>query len=152
MLGEEPKNLSGKLLSTYDTNYSLSSVKIIYLRYLSLLESNEEKAFLELEKISNLEMLPPSIYHDILKELFFIAILKGDNEFIVEYGDYVIDLLSREDSPVNYRIHACYRLYKGDKAWAKAIINGGLDSLSKFAERGLALTEKRYLLSLMQEM
>lgn len=150
--GEEPKNINPILLSIYSKDYSVNSVKIIYLRYLSLLEINEEKAFLELEKISNLEKLPRVVYDEILKELFFVAILKKDDIFIAENEDYVLNLLSKEDSPNNYRVHASYRLYKGDNEWAKLIISGGIENLENFAEKGLALTEKRFLLSLKEEM
>ena len=51
--GTSPEKLSGRFLTAYDLGYDFYSVKIILLRYYSLLLSNEDSAFSELDKISD---------------------------------------------------------------------------------------------------
>lgn len=142
MCGTEPKDVSARYLTEFYVSYDYYSVMLKYLRYIAFLWRDEESAFKELFDVSDLSKIPDSLYETIYKELFFASIVRGDSGFIKANEDTVIGYLD-DDSPSNYRIHAAYRLYKGDDNWAKILIDSGIKNLND--DDGLSRYEKRLL-------
>lgn len=150
--GVEPKNIDGSLLRDYTLDYDEYSVKIIYLRYLAYLDNSDGADTKELEKICDREKLFGDDYETVYKELFFNAILRNDVTFIKTHSDIVVGFLQQEKSPCDYRIHAVYRMYTGDREWAKLILKTGLNYIDNFSEKGLVKAEKHRLESLLSEL
>ncbi len=148
-LGTTPENLNSQyLIIVGDSPYS---VGIRYLRYLAYLKNDEEGAIKELMKISDISALP-SISEDIEKELFFSAILLGNDKYIKECEDRVVGLLEKQFSPTDYRIHASYRIKTGEVEWAKLILNSGIEYCKTYPNKGLALSEEAYMNSIKNQL
>ena len=142
MCGVEPKDVSARYLTEFYVSYDYYSVMLKYLRYIAFLWHDEESAYKELFDISDLSKLPDSLYEIIYKELFFVSVVRGDVGFIKANEETVIGYLD-DDNPSNYRIHATYRMYKGDDEWAKILIESGLKNLN--GDDGLSKYERRLL-------
>lgn len=141
MCGVQPKDLDSRLLTEFPLKVGYYSVVIKYYRYLACLWRDEERAFKELFEISDLDKISYSLYEDVYKELFYSSIIMKDENFIKNNKDVVIGYIEKESSPVDYRIHASYRIYTGEKEWAKMIINSGISNLEKQAKYGNASYE-----------
>ena len=143
--GEEPYNVSGRYLTTYDENYDFFSVKVIHLRYLSSLINNEETAFKELDKISDKDKLPDGTYGDVIYELLFRALILGDEEYIKENKDEVLDYLAMDDSPTSIRVQVALCIYEGDYQRADLLIKSGIETCATYPVIGIAKFEKQML-------
>ena len=142
-LGTRPESVSSHLLTEFSPKYDYYSVLLKYYRYLAFLCRDEDFAFKVLFDISDLDKIPESLYETVYKELFFASIVRGDDNFIRNNEDIVIGYLEKEESPSDYRIHATYRMYKGDGDWARLIVKSGLKNLSD--SDGITKFEKNLL-------
>ena len=148
LLGVEPKDVDSELLKTYRLPVDKFSARILYYRYLAYFEKDDLAGHMQLNKITNIEELDDEEYIAIVKEKFFMAIVLGDDKFIKEYADEVMEYVGEYSSPSDYRIHATYRIYQGENEWAKLIVKDGLNNIDNFNEKGLVKLEKRILESL----
>ena len=78
---------------------------------------------------------------NIFKELFYNALVNNDEDYIKANAEEAINYLSYEMHATDYRIHATYRAYIGDKEWAKLLIKSGEENLPKCLEKGIAIAE-----------
>ncbi len=146
--GVLPSEIPNRYLSEYREDYSLFSSMIIYYRYLSILGSDKEYAFKEIVKLSNREKLKDSIYDTIMCELYYISYFKNDKLFL-ENNQYIIEkIVEYDDSLGAVRAHTVLRLVKGDKEWAKVIVESTLSRLEKLVDGGLNKLEKQLFLEL----
>ena len=143
--GLTPQEIDGRLLSVYSDNYDYFSVKIIRLRYLASLLTCEETAFLELDKISDLDSLPDGTFAEVLYEQFFKAITVGDEDFITANADEVFDYLDLDDSPTAIRVQIAYLIYVGEYERAKLLIESGLKILENYSNLGMAKFEREII-------
>ena len=143
--GTSPEKLSGRFLTAYDLGYDFYSVKIILLRYYSLLLSNEDSAFSELDKISDTLKLPDGTYADTLYELYFRALVVGDEKFISEYKEEVNEYLDEDDSPTSFRVQVALATHNGELERAKLLCESGLKICEGYYNVGMAEFEKQIL-------
>ena len=143
--GVSPEELNGKHLAVYDEDYGFYSVKIIRLRYLSVLVNDENTAFRELDKISNLSLLPDGTYAEVLYELFFKALVLEDDNFIKLHSDDVFEYLDEDDSPTSFRVQTAYCIYKQEFERAKLLVESGLKICDTYENKGIAKLEKQLL-------
>lgn len=130
MLGKTPFEVSPAYLMAFNASYDYFSVLLKYYRYLAFLWQSVESATKELYDISDLDKLPISLYEIIYKELFYVSILNGDDNYVKKHEDVVVGFLQGHKQAQDYRIHATYRNYKGDVEWAKLIVNSGITALN----------------------
>ncbi len=140
-LGIQPKDLDSRLLAEFTKDCNAYSVRVIYLRYLAYFRRDRERAVKELISICDSQKLNEEFYILIFKELFYDALLKKDDDYIKANQEEAVNYLSYEMHASDYRIHATYRAYIGDKDWAKLIIKSGEENLENFIEKGIAIAE-----------
>ena len=145
MLGVEPKDLDSRLLAEFTSECDVYSVRVIYMRYLAYFRRDRERAVKELISICDSQKLNEEFYMIIFKELFYNAILNSDDAYVKANAEEAINYLSYEMHPIDYRIHASYRLYSGDYDWANLIVKAGEDKITSFEERGICTAELDYL-------
>ncbi len=141
MSGVQPKDLDSRFLTEFEVKVGYYSSLIKYYRYLAFLWRDEERSFKELFELSDLDKISYSLYEDVYKELFYSSILLKDDNFVKNNKDVVIGYLEKEQSPIDYRVHATYRIYNGEKDWAKLIIDSGIKNLEKSKKYGNASYE-----------
>ncbi len=141
--GVEPCEIEPSLLIDYKVE-SEYSIGIRYLRYLAYIKSDEERAILELRKISDLSKFY-SIREEVFEELFFSALTIGDDKFIKSNEQYATTIFSKEERPQSFRTHAVYRIKNGETEWAKLILSSGIEFCKTYAVKGIAKTEKKYM-------
>ena len=143
--GVSPEELSGKLLAIYDEDYRYYNVKIIRYRYLSVLFSDENTAFLELDKINDLSRLPDGTYAEVLYELFFRALVVGDDNFIKQNKEEVLEYLDVDDTPTSLRVQVAHCIYNEEYERAKLLVDSGLKLCNSYEDKGMAKLEKQLL-------
>jgi hypothetical protein len=143
--GVTPDKLNQRLLSVYDANYDFYSVRIIRLRYLSYLIDDEDSAFKELDKISNVNYLPDGTYGDVVYELFFRAIVQGNDEYVSNVREEVLFYLDEDDSPTSFRVQVALAVYDGELERAKLLCQSGIKICENYGNVGLAEFEKQIL-------
>lgn len=143
--GVEPSKLNGRYLSVYENDYGFYSVKTVYLRYLANILTDENAAFSELEHISNKQKLPDGTYGDVIYELFFRALVCGDDDYVKENRSEVLDYLSTDDTPTSFRVQAALCIYDGDYYRAKLLIKSGIKICGTYYNRGIAMLERKLL-------
>ena len=143
--GVSPEELNGKYLAVYDEDYSFYNIKIIRLRYLSVLINDENTAFLELDKISDLSRLPDGTYAEVLYELFFKALVLNDSEFINLHKEEVLEYLDEDDSPTSFRVQTALCVYNEEYERAKLLVDSGIKMCNSYANKGIAKLEKQLL-------
>ncbi len=141
--GVEPSELEPSLLIDYQKEGEYS-VGVRYLRYLAYIQSDEERAILELRKISDLSKFY-GIREEVFEELYFSALTIGDDKFIKAYEQDAVRIFSKEERPQSFRAHAVYRIKNGEADWAKLILKSGIDFCSTYPVKGVAKAEKRYM-------
>ncbi|MBR6737179.1 MAG: hypothetical protein IKL82_02295 [Clostridia bacterium] len=148
-LGETPSNLNSSLL--IKCGKGDYSVGIRYLRYLAYLNSDEEGAIKELYKISDLSALT-MLNDEVEKELFFSALLLGDDKYVSQNKEEVISILEKQLTPADFRIHASFLVYSGESEWAKLVLNSGVKFCEKYPVKGLAKSEKAYMEDMLKQL
>ena len=143
--GTSPEELNGRCLTVYDENYGFYNVKIIRLRYLSSLINDENTAFTELDKISNVDKLPDGTYAEVLYELFFRALVLSNDDFIKTYREETLEYLDVDDSPTSFRVQVALCVYDGEYERAKLLVASGIKACSNYADKGMAKLEKQLL-------
>ncbi|MBQ3235149.1 MAG: hypothetical protein IJA97_03210 [Clostridia bacterium] len=141
--GVEPSDLDSTLLMRYDGVRGYSA-NIRYLRYLAYVKNDEERALKELREISDLSEIS-NLNDEIFEELFFSAILLNDKKFIKANEQSALAVFERPARPQTYRIHASYRIWSGEKDWAKLILSSGIKFCDDYAVKGIAKSEKSYM-------
>ena len=141
--GVEPCDLDSSLLVRYD-GINGYSVNIRYLRYLAYVKSDEERALKELREISDLSEIS-SLNDEIFEELFFNALLLNDKKFIKLHEVEAVAVFENAVRPQTYRVHASYRIWSGEKDWAKLILKSGLEFCKSYAVKGIAKSEEKYM-------
>lgn len=141
ILGVQPKDLDSRLLAEFTKDCDVYSVRIIYLRYLAYFKRDLDRATKELLTVCDSQKLTEEFYMLIFKELFYCALIKNDEDYINANAEEAVNYLSYEMHATDYRIHATYRAYIGDKDWAKLLIKSGEENLPKFLEKGIAKAE-----------
>ncbi len=141
ILGVEPKDLDSRLLAEFTKECDIYSVRIIYLRYLAYFRRDIERARKELLCICDSQKLNEEFYMLIFKELFYTALVNKDDDYIKANQEEAVNYLSYEMHASDYRIHATYRAYIGNKDWAKLLIKSGKENLEKFIEKGITIAE-----------
>ncbi len=136
LLGVQPKDLDSRFLTEFDAKVGYYSNLTKYYRYLAFLWRDEERAFKELLELSDLDKVSYSLYEDVYKELFYASLRLKDQTFIKNNEEIVIGYIEKELSPIDYRVHANYRIYTGELDWAKLIIDSGLSNLEKSSNYG----------------
>lgn len=142
-LGVEPCDVTPSLLIKYN-GVSGYSANIRYLRYLAFIRSDEERALKELREISDLSAIS-NLNDEIFEELFFSAILLNDKRFIKANEQSALAVFEKPVRPQTYRIHGAYRIWSGEKDWAKLILKSGIEFCKDYAVKGLASSEKKYM-------
>ena len=141
--GVEPCDLDSSLLVRYD-GINGYSVNIRYLRYLAYVKSDEERALKELREISDLSEIS-SLNDEIFEELFFNALLLNDKKFIKLHEAEAVAVFENAVRPQTYRVHASYRIWSGEKDWAKLILKSGIEFCKSYAVKGIAKSEEKYM-------
>lgn len=141
--GTEPSELDGALLLRYDGCDGYHAY-IDYLRYLAYVKNDEERAIEELRKLSDLSRVA-YLNNEIFEEMFFASIILKDDKFIKAHAEEVVEILSLQERPQSYRIHACYRIYNGESDWAKLILESGIKYCDSYLIKGIATAEKKYM-------
>ncbi len=141
--GVEPSDLDSTLLVNYK-GVSGYSANVRYLRYLAYVKNDEERALKELREISDLSEIT-NLNDEIFEEIFFSAVLMGDKKFIKAHESSATAVFENSSRPQTYRIHACYRIYNGEKDWAKLILESGIKFCEDYPVKGIAKSEKKYM-------
>ena len=141
--GVEPSQLDSTLLVRY-SGVGGYSANIRYLRYLAYVKNDEERALKELREISDLSEIS-NINDEIFEELFFSAILMDDKRFIKANEDQALAVFENPCRPQTYRIHASYRIWSGEKDWAKLILKSGISYCEKYPVKGISKSESKYM-------
>lgn len=148
--GVEPSELDSSLLIDYG-GVDQFSLNIRYLRYLAFINGDEERAIKELREVSDLSKLI-YVVNEVYEELFFSALLMEDKKFINAHKDEVIDIVSKQERPQSFRVHASFRVYNGDKEWAKLILKSGIEFCDTYYVKGVASSEKKYMQSMLERL
>lgn len=148
--GVEPSELDSSKLIDYGGE-DVYSTNLRYLRYLAYVNGDEESAIKELRKISDLSKLS-NLVEEVYEELFFCALLIKDDKFITAHEEEVLEIILRELRPQSFRVHASYRIYKGDISWAKLIMQSGIEFSKSYAVKGVAKAEIKYLESMLNNL
>ncbi len=148
--GVKPCDLGENLL-VFSGNDRYSQI-IQYHKYLSLLATNFDEAEKQLNSLLSKNIIDDEIYFAVKKEALFIACVKGDSNYANLNGEHVVDLLGQDDCAENYRIHAVYRIFTGEKDWAKLIVDGGINALSLRGKTGYEIAEIGYLKDLKNQL
>ncbi len=141
--GVEPSDLDSTLLVNYKGTEGYSA-NIRYLRYLAYVKNDEERALKELREISDLSEIS-NLNDEIFEEIFFSAVLMEDRKFIKANEASMVAVFEKPSRPQTYRIHACYRIWNGEKDWAKLILESGIKFCDDYPVLGIAKSEKKYM-------
>ena len=141
--GTEPSELDGALLLRYDGCDGYHAY-IDYLRYLAYVKNDEESAIKELRKLSDLSKVA-YLNDEIFEEMFFASIILNDDKFIKAHAEEAVEIVSLQERPQSYRIHASYRIYNGEGDWAKLILESGIKYCDTYAIKGIATAERKYM-------
>ncbi len=141
--GVEPSELDSTLLLDHGVESPYFS-NVRYLRYLAYVNSDEERAVEELRQISDLSKLSFCV-DEVYEELLFCALLIGDEKFIKAHENEVIKIISKQERPQSFRVHASLRINDKDIEWAKLILESGIKFCDTYAVKGIAKSEKRYM-------
>lgn len=150
--GVEPIDLDQKYLLYYDDSYSVFSVGIRYLRYLSFLTFDENKAFKEIYEISDRRKIPSTMYKRVFLEMFFASLVLKDSTFIKENIDEANSYLDVDDSPTSIRIQATLCIYRNEIDRARLLLNTGIKLCTSYSNRGIAKFEYSILSSMLDSL
>lgn len=141
--GLEPINLPEKYfkIKKYDLGYY--SIAILYYDYLRLLGVDVSSAYSELKEIFQVEDYEDYLTEEIAVELFYVAIMEGNREYIEKNKEETIELLSNLDTATSIRVQLAYRIYTGETEWAKMLYFGLKTKLESESNLGVKKLESR---------
>lgn len=148
--GVEPSDLDSSLLVHYD-GVSGYSANVRYLRYLAYVKNDEERALKELREMSDLSEIS-NLNDEIFEEIFFSAVLMNDKKFILKNEPFAVAVFEKPIRPQTFRIHASYRIWTGEKDWAKLILQSGIEFCKTYAVKGIAKSEEKYMALLLKNL
>lgn len=131
-----------KYFEYYNEDYSIYSSTIIYYKYLSLISVDKESAINTILKLSNTSKIKDSVFDAIMCELYYVALLNEDSEFLQNNKQYIENIVEYNHNLYAIRAHAVLRIHNGDTEWANILIDQGLNEIISLKTGGTILVEK----------
>lgn len=149
-LNKEPSELRGSLFEIFNDKPYSQNLK--YIKYLSCLQSDFDKAYSEILDLSKLEICDDNLYFIVKKELFFCKVILGDLAYVEKHAPSIVGDIDISEDLCNFRVHAVYRIFIKDYKFAKLILQNGLEVLSKKTPNGFIKSEIKHLKELQSQL